>query len=332
MSSKRSGKAKIWFIIAGIITAGIVVFTIFFYGNGLYFTFGMPSETALRADGEAASVMAAKILLADEKTKLLDVSDDKILLASVNGETVEDYIKNNVKSRLSRVAALNAMAKKKGVVLSHVQKEEVENAASVYYQELSDEQRGSLEVSKEKLSDMFKQFKVAEEMKNYILSDDSVEVSTDEARVISILYICNESEEEARKALDELKSGTPFYDVAAKYNSDESYTAELKRGDTEESFENVAFNLKSGELSDVVSSEGRFYIIKCSSDNEQSKTDANKEYLLAKKRNEEFERLFLPYENSTYIELNGSQWEKMNVNDIPEADVLFDDIYRQYIN
>ena len=332
MSSKRSGKGRIWFTIAGIVIAGIVIFTIFFNGNGVYFTFGMPSETALKADGESATVMAAKILLSDEKTKLLDVSDDKILPASVNGEAVEDYIKNNVKSRLSRVAALNAMAKKKGVVLSHVQKEEVKNAASVYYQELSDDQRERLEVSKDKLSDMFRQFKVAEEMKNYILSDDSVEVSTDEARVISILYICNESEEEARKALDELNSGTPFYDVAAKYNSDESYTAELKRGETEEGFENVAFNLKSGELSNVVASDGRFYIIKCSSDNEQSKTDANKEYLLAKKRNEEFERLFLPYENSTYIEMNNSQWDKMNINDIPEVNILFDEIYRQNIN
>ena len=49
-------------------------------------------------------------------------------------------------------------------------------------------------------------------------------------------------------------------------------------------------------------------------------------------RNEEFEKLFLPYENSTYIELNSSQWDKININDIPKTDVLFDDIYRQYIN
>lgn len=332
MKSRKKSKAKIWLIVGIIVAACIAAYTIFLNGNGVYFTFGMPASVALKADGEPVSVMAAKILMADEKTKLLDVSDDKILAASVNGETVESYTRNNVKSKLSRVAALNAMAKKKGVVLSHVQKEEVENAASVYYQGLSDEQRTKLDISKDKLSEMFKQFKIAEEMKNYLMSDDSVEVSTDEARVISILYICCDSREEADKALSELKDGTPFYDVAASYNKDENYTAELKRGETSEEFEKAAFALQSGDLSDVVESDGKFYIIKCSSDNEQSKTDANKEYLLEKKKNEEFEKIFLPYENNTYIELNEGQWDKLTADDIPEVDILFDDIYRQYIN
>ena len=331
MKQKKKSKAKGFFILACIIAAGIAVFTIFFNGHGVYFTFGMPESTALKADGEAASVMAAKVLMADEKTRLLEVSDNKILPATVNGEKVEDYIKNNVKSRLSRVAALNAMAKKKGVVLSHVQKEEVENAASVYYQALSDDQRKNLEVSKEKLSELFRQYKIAEEMKNYLLSDDAVEVSMDEARGISVLYIVNESREEADKALAELKEGEPFYDVAAKYNADESYTAELKRGETEEGFEKAAFDLKSGEVSEVVESDGKYYIIKCSSDNEQSKTEANREVLLEKKRNKEFERLFLPYENSVFFEINNSKWDGLNIENITEVDVLFDDTFRQYI-
>ena len=332
MHTKKKNKAKKWFVIAGIIIAGIVVFTIFFNGKGLYFTFGMSSSTALKAGGESTSVMAARVLIADEKTKLLDVADDKLLPSTVNGETVDEFVKNNVKSRLSRVATLNSMAKKKGVVLSHVQKEEVDNAASIYLQGLTDEQKNNLQVSRDKLTTMFTQFKIAEEMKNYLLSDDSIEVSTDEARVISVLYIVNDSEEEINKALNELKEGKPFYDVAANYNSDEAYTAELRRGDMQEEFENAAYALKSGEVSDVVSCDGKFYIIKCSSDNEQSKTDANKEYLLEKKRNEAFEEVFLPYENDTYIEINNSQWEKINVENITVTSVLFDDIYRQYID
>ena len=61
-----------------------------------------------------------------------------------------------------------------------------------------------------------------------------------------------------------------FYVVAKDYNGEE-YERECRRGELDENFENAAYNLKSGEVSDIVESDGRYYIIKCNSDNDKSK-------------------------------------------------------------
>lgn len=57
--------------------------------------------------------------------------------------------------------------------------------------------------------------------------------------------------------------------MAREINGDGEYEYELKRGEMEASFEETAFNLKTGETSGIVHSGEKYYIIKCISDNEK---------------------------------------------------------------
>ena len=329
MSKKR--RSTKWFVIGGLIAAAIAVYTVFFNGKLLYFTFGMSKDDILKTDNVSIPSTAADIFLSDDRAAIVNVSDESVLDAEVNGETLQKNIKNSVKSRLTRIAALNHMAAKKGVVLGHVKRENVRKAASEYYQSLTDEEKNYLGTDTKELEKIFTLYALADEMKEVIMRDSALEVSTDEARVISIQYICADSESDIKDAQKKLEDGVPFYDVASEYNGNTEFSAELVRGETDESFEEAAYALKSGQTSDIVASGGRYYIIKCSSDNEQSKTDANRETLLEEEQNTYFDNVLIPYENELYFEFDENKWNEKDLKNVPDMGVRFDDVYVKYM-
>jgi hypothetical protein len=75
------------------------------------------------------------------------------------------------------------------------------------------------------------------------------------------------TEEEAGQVLRELKSGSSFESLAAKYSKDPSSSAkggdlgEFERGDFVAAFENAAFRLKPGQTSEAVKTPLGYHII-----------------------------------------------------------------------
>ncbi len=332
MEKKINAKKYKWPIVGLIITVAIIIYTITLNGRFLYFTFGLSKNEVMKVGSIEISSTAANILISDEKTRLINLSNDGILSDSVNGESLDSYVKISVKNKLSRIASLNEMARSKGVVLSHTEKEEASKAASEYYSSLSDSDRSYTGASVDNLEKMFSQFAIAQKMKKELMAGASIEVSTDDARVISIQFIVANTEDEIKEAKSRLDKGSPFYNVAQSVNGSNEYTAELTKGQTNDEFENTAFSLSSGQVSDIIQANGKYYIIKCSSDNEQSKTDANKVKLVAEKENEYFESKFLPFENRLYVEMNNSVWKKKSVSGAPRLSAQFDDVYKKYLD
>lgn len=73
--------------------------------------------------------------------------------------------------------------------------------------------------------------------------------------------------EQARRVLQQIHSGADFSELAKKYSEDVSANSGgevgwLTKGHLVPEFENVAFNLKTGEVSDIVESRYGFHIIK----------------------------------------------------------------------
>lgn len=80
-------------------------------------------------------------------------------------------------------------------------------------------------------------------------------------------HILTNTEEEARKAQEELKSGADFTEVAERYSKDLTKDrggdlGYFKRGQMIPEFENACFNLSVGETSDVVKTRFGYHIIK----------------------------------------------------------------------
>jgi parvulin-like peptidyl-prolyl isomerase len=88
------------------------------------------------------------------------------------------------------------------------------------------------------------------------------------AEQVHARHILLDSEEEAKKVLEELKAGADFAELARKYSKDEDTKENggdlgwFPKGEWEPAFDAVAFSLKVGEISDVVRTSRGYHIIK----------------------------------------------------------------------
>ena len=91
------------------------------------------------------------------------------------------------------------------------------------------------------------------------------------------------------------------------------------------------FNLKTGETSSIVEAGGKYYIIRCTSDNEKSKTEANKTALMDEKKLEYFNSVFESYEASKYVEMNKKVWNSKKTANATELPVSFETVFNELV-
>ncbi len=323
-------KQIIMLVAIALVILLVFLYIKFFNGSIVYISTGTGKDTLFEVEGKTVYMMEAKILMSDAKSEYEKMLGSGIWSESVGDVTFEQYAKEQVKAKLIRVQCMNLLAKEKGVVLSRSQSEAVTNAVDAYYSKLDEQQISDLGITKDKLTEMFTKFAVAQTLYDDMTSNMQFEISADEARVISIQYIYADSLDKINTAKTRIDSGETFYLVAKEYTG-EGYECELKRGQMMEAFEKAAFDLKTGETSEIVEIEGKYYIIKCTSDNENNKTEANKSALLEQRKLEKFNETFEEYEAGKYVSVKKKVWEQLSVSGSTQLSVNYEEIYNQYL-
>lgn len=324
---KRRNKRILTGIIIAAAIIAVVVFIRFFNGNIIYISTGMGKNVLAKVDGSKTYTMEAEVLMSDAKKQYEEMFGSSIWSQQIDGKTFEEYVKDQIKVKLIRVRCMNAMAKERGVVLGREEKEGVKNTSEEYYNALTDEQKKKYSITQEKVTLMFTEFALAQKLYNDITSLMDIEVSADDARVINIQYIVTDSEDSIKEAYKELNEGNSFFAIAKKYNSDGEYEYELRRGEMDEAFENAAYALATGEMSGIIEAEDKYYIIRCTSDNDKAKTEVNKTAILADKKLEAFNEMFTQYESKKYVEWNTREWKELKVSSAPSYSANFEDLF-----
>lgn len=327
---RRRKRNIIIFTVIVVMIAAVLIYMKFLNGSILYLSTGLNKQTVLKVSDQKAAKTELEVLFADARNQYEELFGEDVWSQSVGGVSFEDYAKNQIKSKLIRVACMNVMAKERGVVLSREQKANAGKAAKEYFDGLTEEQVSSMGMTEASIEKMFLEFAVAQEVYDDLTNQYNLEISADQARVINIQYICTDTQDAINEAKAKIDAGETFFNVAKEYNSDSEYESELKRGEMNSAFEDAAFNLKSAEVSKVVNCNNKYYIIKCISDNDKTKTEANKASILDTQKLEEFNKVFEPYEASLYVEFNDKLWNKHHVSEAIKTSVSFEDIYDSY--
>ena len=91
----------------------------------------------------------------------------------------------------------------------------------------------------------------------------------------------------------------------------------ISRGDMDSRFENVAYALVDGELSEVVEigKEG-YYIIQCIEDYMVSESVANKNKVISEARKEAFEEAYEEFAQNQKLRFNTEEWNKIDVESL----------------
>ena len=226
---------------------------------------------------------------------------------------------------------MTLLAKENNVTLDDTEKQKISQAADEYYSALTDDQKAYMGVEKDDVEELCTAHVLSEKVYAEITKDVNTEVSDDEARIITIQQIRLDSLDNAEIVKARLDEGKDFGTVAAAYNKDTQTTITLGRGEKEAAYEEAAFSLENDEISDIIETSDGYYILKCVNNFDRDATEANKDTLIKKRRDETFNAAYEAMMADTPSEFNRHKWNKVHFADYSgEAAPNFMAIYTKY--
>lgn len=320
--------------IIGIIMIVAVIAVIIFLktavgGKSIYISTGFDKDVMIKVDQTETTKLEVMVHLTEMITEYEMLFGADIWNETMDGMAFEKYVINQVRSKLTRIKCMNQVATSKGIVLSNLEEQNIGKAAAEYIDGVDEKVLKKYGITEDSIKEMYRSMLLADKLYDYLTYEVDIEISEDEARVMQIQYIKADSLEGATVIKSRLDAGESFAALIKENNAYE-YNYELRRGEMEEAFEEAAFNLITGQISDVITTESGFYIIMCVNEYDKEKTASNKEKMINDRKLAKFNTVFEAYEAELYAEYNEELWNGLAVTDRVNSSVSFQDIYDKY--
>lgn len=320
----------------------------------LVLTTGFRKNEIFRIESMSCTLPEIMVYLTNAQNQYESVYGREIWETDLNGITLEESVKETVLAQLAQIKTMNLLAREHGVSLDESEMETVAAAAADYYGELNEAERESMQVSEETIANLYAEFAVANKVYEYIIRDINPEISDDEARTITVQHILiktyaldgtgkkiaytESAKEDARSRAEEVlklarQENADFEELALAYSEGDGITWSFGKGETEKNFEEAAFQLEKGEISDIIETEYGYHIIKCISTFNREETDANKVQIIEKRKEEVFGQEYDAFVESLTRTLNEELWESVSFIKNEEVNTRdFFDIYNKYFS
>lgn len=308
-------------------------------------------DEVFRMDGYPCMKNEVMVYLVNSENQYSEVFGNQIWDVPVGEGNLEQSYKETILARIAQIKAMNILAKEYEVTLDENEEGKVKAAGRDYYNSLTEPEREYLGVSQDVITELYREFAVADKLYNTITADINPEISDDEARTITVQTILIKTytvdghgsrvpynEEEKKGALERMKqvlvrieSGESFEVVAADYNEDTNSEYSFGRGVMPENFEEAAFNLGVDEISDIVETDYGYHLIRCVSTFNPEETELTKEKIVKERRQEAFEEVYQEFVTTLTSNLNKPLWDSIYFDkNSGVTTTSFFDIYDNY--
>lgn len=287
-----------------------------------------------RLEGHPCMKNEIMVYLANSENQYSEVFGNEIWAVPVGDGTLEDSYKDSILARIAQIKTMNLLAVQYEVTLDEDEDAKTKAAAREYYDSLSDAEKEYLDVDMDTIAQLYKEFAIANKLYETITKDINPEISDDEARTITVKTILVKtykldaagnriefSPEEKKNALakiaqirQKLNDGVAFEVLAADYNEDTQDEYSFGRGIMPPEFEEAAFNLGAGEISDIVETEYGYHLIYCVTTFNPEETDANKVKIVEKRKQEAFDEVYNNFVTTLTSNLNKPLWDSIHYN------------------
>ena len=282
-------------LLAGCLLFGGCGYSVSIGEDGLVIARALKDGELARIGDEVIRVPEAKLFLLSEKARIEIVYGIDFFSQMVAGKTAAEYLNEELKNFLVRMLEVSAMADSMGVTLNNTELDRIGRAATDLYNGMTAEYKAYTGVGIEDLRSAFTHYYRMQKMLDRIQSSMNVEISDDEARVITIQQIFVTDYGYAEDVVRRAGNGTDFERLGNIYNESGLFTRTVSRLDLSEVYQKAVFPLSSGELSPIFEDDGGYYVVKCVNNYEMELTMENKKTLAARKVGEEFERMYAEF-------------------------------------
>lgn len=282
-------------------------------GYTIRFTTGIENEALIDGEGVSLTDGQVKLLLSAVRDGYEAALTADIWAMELDGVPFGGYVDDMVLDMAARLVLVNMLAQDKHIELNAGEAADCEERADTFY---SEHAQTASYVTQGEVTELFAMMKLSDKVYEELTRGVDTQISVDGARVIKIQYIYSKSTDAAavRKmndALEEYENGADFASLAGKYSDSQVYSAEIGRGELEQSFEEAAFNLDAGQISDLVRCENGLYIVYCVDDNVAGKAESQAESIIQRRRSEQFESSLADFSKGITLSLDEKAWEKL---------------------
>ncbi len=277
---------------------------------------------------------------------------EQIWTTSAGDTTIEEAFKETVLAKVTRIKVLNLMAKSEKASLSGEEKRTLKKAAKAYMKTLSKKEKTELGANEDLVYKMYSEYALAEKVYNSIVDEVQLDISDDDARSVTVeeIFIKTyhednhgkltdysesakaEARERALQIREDAVTGADFESLCAVCNEGDESNHTYRRGEMPESYEKAVFDLEEGEISNVITTEDGYYIVKCISTYERKATNENKEAIINEAKRKAFEEKYNEFLPNIIANLNDKEWDGIKIIHDPEVKTdSFFDIYKDII-
>ncbi len=292
------------------------------------------TDELFRIENESCSITEAKIFLVTQKNIYESSYGSEIWSSKLGGKVFSGYVKSDIKTFLTRFKILKLMAKEYGSELSATDTRYADMAAEELYSSFTESELNYIGCTKEDVFEVFKDFRLIDIYLNEFTDDVSMEISEDDARVITIHNIlvrttmlddagnvtsvsAEEKQNRYNKASEMyelLMNGSDFDTLAQEYNDSNQFEINLERGVMDEEFDNIVFSLEEGEISEIIESKYGYHIIKCIDSYNEELTAIHKEELQYEYKSSYYEEAYNAFIQDIDALFNDNLWESLSIN------------------
>lgn len=94
-------------------------------------------------------------------------------------------------------------------------------------------------------------------------------------------------------------------------------------------YEEAAFSLAAGEISGVLEDSGKYYILKCVSDYDESATRTHKEQMIRQRKNEAFYSTYQAFKEEHELTVDEELWGSLSITGSSRVSADFFDIFEE---
>lgn len=315
---------------------------------------GFKKDEVFRIETMSCMLPEVMVYLTNTQDQYENAFGSQIWQTNLGDVSLEDNIKETVLAQLAQIKTMNLLAQRHGVQLDEEELALTEEAADTYYSSLNQTEREVMQVDREVIAQLYAEFALANKVYEYIIKDINPEISDDEARTITVQHILIRtyvqdgtgkkiefSDKDKKEAYERAKEilalareeGADFEDLVLNYSEGDKGNYSFGKGETDPAFEEVAFNLGKGEISDIIETRYGYHIIKCINTFNREETDANKIKIVEKRKEEVFGQEYDAFVSTLTRTINQSLWDSISFSINEEVTTCdFFDIYNQYFS
>lgn len=298
------------------------------------FTTGFGKNEVFRIGSRVCTTAEIRVYLINEQARYESVYGSRIWSASLDGVTMEESVKETVLAKCAQIKTMAMLAESRGVKLDDGERQRVDQAAEEYFDALNDTEKKESGADLSLIRQMYTEYALADKIYRNIIQDVNPEISDDEARIITVQHILlctgevneegkrEELSERARQELYQeacgirlraMDKGEDFLELAGRYSDDPTITYSFGKGKMNAAFEEAAFALETGEISQVVETEAGYHIIKCITTFDREETNANKQVIIEERHREAFGEEYAAFVEPLTRQLNTKLWKELSL-------------------